>query len=1025
MRPISLELKNFGPYRAATLDFTRFENVPLFLITGKTGSGKTSLFDALCFALYGATSGDIRNGKEMRSLFAGDEPTEVTFVFENGATRYEITRSPEQQVKKLRGEGFRSVGSKVALTADVGGKNPRQWTKVAEVASEVQAILGLTLAQFVQIVLLPQGDFRRFLMADSDEKEKVLRTLFHSGFYLGLATQLKERQKVQAQTLSDVSLQTKLLWQQLPETLSSVDVDVALLEKEITVQADLVVQKEKAYQAAQKAQVTAQSAWQKGEEQVGIRKQVEQLAGELATFEEQADAQNAKRARVAKLQAVQKVLPSYTTWQAQLLRQKKLVEQQNSLEVEQLELEKRGKLLVAEQEKLAGKQEHFDALSVEVEHLTRELPNYLRYQELVDSKKEAEEKVAKLQNLLNQHAETVKNNLAEQGELQGEVLAEVEVVAEQTRLFQLKTSLSERLAKSQTLLAEQKKATQLEIERADLAEQLEQATKMADEAQAEFATAENNYTIAEISRLAKTLQPGTPCPLCGSTEHPHVLQAESGQLEQLSVQKEQTQIALATAQKKQAEINKALELKNSAKKEQVKIIADLLAESQTQQDFDHPEKLAEDQEKLQTAETHFAKVTARNQEIKNALEKLAVQKAETEQHTQKNQTALKAAQEELINYTSTMTALKQNLRPEWLTENNLADLLKGKVADLTAHKIAVQQQVDAAKKIADEKLVWKTRATQTAEQLQTAQEETDVAETEFKRALEREEVSRADFLADFTKVEQITLLQKEITDFNTKKQQVTTELNIRKASVTAEGLDLDALKTELDETTQTAKTAEVDFYQQSNLRESIKKIAHQLNALTKKSQKQQEELAELTQLAEVANGTGPYKISVERFVLQQSFIEVLERANEKLDQLSDGRYALILKSESGSSKKGSGLELDIYDDYIGEKRRVQTLSGGESFLCALALSLGLGEVVQSQSGGVEIDLLLIDEGFGSLDEEALATAMKALENLESSGRMIGIISHVKELQLSIADQLEVVKTGQGISQLHYLERGTR
>lgn len=1025
MRPISLHLQNFGPYREATLDFTLFDGVPLFLITGKTGSGKTSLFDALCFALYGTTSGELRSGKEMRSTFAGDGLTEVRFTFENGATRYEIVRSPEQVVKKQRGTGVRTVGSKVSLIADVGGKNPRQWTKIQEVASEIQSILGLSLAQFVQIVLLPQGDFRRFLMADSNEKEQVLRTLFHTSFYLQLANKLKEQQKASEQAMREVTLKMSLLWQQLPENFRPESEELAVLAEVTARQTGQVERFAEAFNLAKQQQVQAEKAQQQAEAQLDLRQQVTDLTAQLKALDDQAVEQKGWQADLEHLQRAQEVVPSYEAWQNLVVRGQNLASELQALNVERQQLAATAAELDAQAQVLAAAAPEFAVLTDTVTHLTQERANYARYSTLVALQKQHEATITQLRQ--KQAADAEKFTVTEEtlAKISAQIVDEAQFLAEQQTLFNEKNSLNRRQDQLKKVVQAKSRATELELQLSRLTAEVTESTHALDSDESAFQTAENNYTLQEIARLAATLKPGTPCPLCGATEHPHLVQVEKGELEALNAQKVQAKKALAQAQKAQAATVKAAELQQEAVNDQQALLKELLADQTTAADFASPEKLTAE---LDNVAARTAELTAKNKHNQALKAQLATEQQRLKELTTLKQTAALAVQqasEEGIKVAIELATLRQHLRPEWLVATDLVAQLEQAEAQLAAHQKEVDTLKNAQANTAQSKLVCQTKTEQLLAQVETVNAQTASAQATLAAALAAAALTEPDFLALKEQLPNIAALKAKLTAFQTQKQALETELAVRQKAVTTTVIDFDGLLLATKDAVTRAKAAEIAYYEEKSQLETVEKIAAQLTTLTSQSQAQLAKLQELSQLAEVANGSGPTKISVERFVLQQSFKEVLATANVKLNDLSQGRYLLVLRGESGSSKKGSGLELDIYDDYIGERRRVQTLSGGESFLCALALSLGLGEVIQNQSGGVEIDLLLIDEGFGSLDEEALATAMAALENLESSGRMIGIISHVKELQTSIPDQLEVVKVGSGVSQLRYVERGTR
>lgn len=1023
MRPLQLHLKNFGPYPTAHLDFTHFEDSPLFLITGKTGSGKTTLFDALCFALYGFTSGDVRKGKEMRSTFATAEITEVTFSFELGEQRYEIIRTPEQMLPKKRGEGFRTVGGKVSLTAFQGAKPCQQWTKVTEVQNKIEELLGLTLAQFVQIVLLPQGEFRRFLLADSNEKEEVLRSLFQTDFYLHLAQNLKEQLAQANKKQQNLVLQEKVLWQQVPFPLTPEEESLAVLTaKKTTLAADVKLAQDQ-WTVAKETVTQAQQALAAAEAQQAKRDEFTALKQQQATLLAKTSAMAAKEDQISQLKKVQQLLPAYEIWQqaladeeAILKRQKELIQEQEQLTVQQAALAQKSATL-AQQAPLKEK------LSAEVAHLQQFLPDYQEYQNLQQQLMQCGTALNESTTQHEQQAATINQLTTELKELARQQQGEAYFLQEQELLHQKGQALQIRQENYRQAQALQEQLTEVATTLQDFTQQLAAAESRLAQAQAQVETTTQSWLQQEIAHLASYLAPGQPCPLCGSLEHPQPHEVVEADYQAAQTAKEVAEASAQQAQENKATLKEkiiASEDLQATLKEQLQA---KLVTAQTAADFSTPQVLADAQVELAQAQEKFAASQSTAEKLRQKMNQQ--QQLLTQAVAAKEQLTLEyqALQQSQVALAAKCDQLSKILLPDYLGEADLATVL-------TTQQTKLQDLTNQAEKLQTQQVQLQAQSLTLTGQRQAlansyTQQQTKVAAThqQFQAQLTQQELATTDFVHWQKDLQQLPILEKEVFDYQQERQNLTSQCTKLAQQITTTVLDVPRLQEQVANAAQNAQACEEDYYHQKADLDQVTQLAKKLTQLAATHEAQLTQLKELAQLVEVANGDGPYKVSLERYVLRQSFIQVLALANQRLQFLSGGRYQLSLREEQGSYKKTSGLELDIYDDYIGANRRVQTLSGGESFLCALALALGLGEMIQNQTGGIQIQLLLIDEGFGSLDEDALQMAITSLETIEGQGRLIGIISHVKELQENIPAQLQVLENGNGQSRLRYAQQG--
>lgn len=1020
MKPLKLTLKNFGPYELAQLDFERLDQEPLFLISGNTGSGKTTLFDALCFALYGQTSGESRSPKEMRSQFASEELTEVTFSFAIEEAVYEISRIPEQVLPKKRGEGFKKQSAQVALVKSLQGKPVEKWRKIPEVKMKIEELLGLNLAQFVQIVLLPQGEFRRFLMADSDEKEKVLRSLFHTSLYLNLGNYLKEEVRQQKKAFETLRLQQDMLVESLPFSLPHPFVKEDLVAEREKLAADFKKLQEDFLFKTQLVK-KGEEDLQKGEIQEKKRQEQKVLQKKWQNLKEQEVEKKAWEKALKALQQVKELLPFYENLKEEKTQLEKLIEKKSlkeeTLEATQSEL----KLTQEEKSKQQKKTPEMISLQEKLAEVTRRTKDYEAYENLKSEIAKKEVFIQEKHQLDLELTEKQKGLAKDALALAAEILPLDRLLENKNQLKMQQENLTltcqhlEKLGENQAAIEK----TQQEIKNLTL--EIKQLTFDLKKDQEKLQDTTQHWATLQIANLTALLKEDTPCPVCGSRQHPHPAKVEAGSLAAAEKAKNQAEEDLASNQQKQGTLLEQQRQGENTLKALLKEKQDLADKTSTL--VISPEMLEAKKLEITDLETTFLKTQEKSQLATEKLQKVKEQQEENAVRLSAEQQAQHTAQHEKDLLVNTQENLAKNLVSELLDETHrnkqVAQWEEEVLAFSAAEKVLQEKLAD----LENQQVVLQTQITALVQQIQQAREKKEKTRQIFQEKLTDFKLTEEIFHSQRNELSKISLLQDRLATYQEKWQKVTLLLENLEKEITPEVFDLKALKETLTHQQSQLKQAEEAYYQQKNSYTQVVEIEEKLEKLANRQGDHLEKLANWQELSEVANGDGTFKISLERYVLRLSFLEVLQAANEKLRFLSKGRYLLQLKNDSGSFKKNSGLELDVYDDYLGEIRRVQTLSGGESFIAALALSLGLGEVIQEKSGGLNIQLLLIDEGFGSLDEDALEMAITALETVESAGKMIGIISHVKELRQRIYTQFYVKSLGNGKSQLTKKTRG--
>lgn len=1041
MQPKKLTIENFGPYLHETVDFDAFQTTGLFLISGKTGAGKTTLFDAMTFALFGETSGNQRFGKEMRSNFAlPAEETTVTFLFEHQGFFYEIVRKPEQELQKKRGTGTKVQAAKVQLTIfDAQLKERAAYSKKTDVEGFIHDLLQLNAKQFFQLILLPQGEFRNFLIASSTDKEKLLRHLFQTQLYQRMNEWLKNQQKAQQnqlheQWLRQEVLQNQFRWLTLEATSEAFPEAVTwrerlpLWETELAAQQLELEQLETQWQAQKQAKQEMTEAVQQAQL---LQQQVTERTN-LLTEQAQLEADSP-------LQVAREHLLTQLDW-AQT--QKHLVDQKAQLATDLLHIQTQLTTLaeqVAQTDQLmttwqanrsvsAQLQEQEQTIIQRLQAIEYLLPLAQTCQELEQALQLSTAQEAELAALLAASKEQEQQQQADQMALQANWIEQQTVFALEAEVRQIAYFLADWRKQEQTLQQLTMNVTTGQKKRLQVQEQLTALQPIQTAALAQLKQAKSEFARKMIQRLQHDLLPDEACPVCGSTTHP-------------SLTTQQVQVDRSTVADLEQAVTTAEGLVATLQQQQLQLqtdealVLDQLAKWQTERQHVQEAQatfLAMVQTKLArtTPITDLvaleAEVTAHYQTIQANYESQMAQQA------QLTQSLAYIQQEQLIKqeaFTQQVTARQlqekeYQLAREQLGEATLTSLL-AEQAQQSSRLTQLQAERQADQEQGEQLRIEEARLHEQHKQLAAQFTKLDEQLTQVTAELTKQlgtafgGVTLAQFEQWLNDQDQREELRKQTTTYREQKQFVTKRLTELLHLEKQELPDVAHLLTQLESQEHLVDTTYSAVIQ---LREHIQQnqaLYDEMVAEQQQYAQQFEQLSQLQELAEVINGENQAKLSLERYVLQQFLAEILEVANERFQRLTKGRYQFVLGDRIGSYRSQTGLEIDIYDDHAGETRRAQTLSGGESFIAALALALSLADVIQARAGGMTIDALFIDEGFGSLDEEALDVAIEALEMVEKEGRLIGIISHVRELKERISQQLLVQTNGNGTSFLEY------
>ena len=1030
MQPRQLTLRNFGPFIHETIDFSEFEEGGLFLISGKTGAGKTTIFDSMTYALFGETTGQQRSGKEMRSLFASpDEMTSVTFLFEHQNMFYQVERAPEQTLRKKRGEGTTSQASKVSLTIyDVAMKELKQLTKRGEVDTFIQDLLQLDAKQFFQIILLPQGEFRNFLIASSAEKEKLLRNVFGTALYQRLTDWLHEEQRQKAQELEKqkqqiLTLGEQFLWTGERKTALTIPETFTVWEQDMSLLAAAIEQTTDEHLRLQTNKQTAEQEFYAAKTLHAQKSAHEERVAAFEKLQQQAPIIQAQKERLTFLQQLEKDQSLL-----QQVAQSRLLYQEKTQALANLTIEYDA--LVAEkaqwENQQATIQAHKQALNeqtIERDHYERLLPmaqEMVLYQEQFET---VQHQCSKNQAQLD----LIEKRLQEIVE---EISAVTLVLKEKEALSALEVALVK--MKGQVDLWEEKRQALNQVDHA-----LEQKNQQMSEVQAELALATDRVTVKEalfkqrqseyaqsqITYWRSKLLPGEACLICGSLEHPALNSEADSHLTQDTITEEEVQEAQQAWEQAR---NQMLTINQQV--EQRLFEQGIL---RTQQ-----ETLQEDIQRIERAfVVEFAVEEALSpkagyeqaQGIFNEKKDRYTQALEQMDVLEKKQQSYVTEKAELLEKMSMLDKQTIQLQTELdhlakqlgsFSLFELQTMIGERTQRIDSLQGTIQDYERAGERLANQQLVLSERKDVWCEQLKECEEQLHHHEAQIASCLEAYgPLMTEDHLRSrLVELADISPLVKEVTDYEEQWKILHHRITEEAALTTLAWPELTVLEAAYEQVKEQETLAYKALLERRNQQTRNQALIEQLHVLWQKNQDALEELGELQHLSATLRGDNPEKLSLERYLLQSFLQEVLMVANQRLVKLTRGRYQFLLAEEKGSYRNSTGLEINIYDDNAGTTRRSQTLSGGESFIAALALALSLADVIQQQSGGVSIEALFIDEGFGSLDEESLEMALEALEMIEQEGRLIGIISHVRELKDRIVQQLIVETNGAGQSQ---------
>lgn len=991
MMPISLTLSAFGPYPdTITIDFESFQEDGLFLITGPTGSGKTMIFDAMIFALYGKTSGQIRQTDSLRCDRALNEiSTFVEFSFSLHQQNYTIKRNPKYYL-----EGKKTPKQPSALLTLPDGKMVEG---IKEVNQKMISLLGVDDQQFKQICMIAQGEFTKLIMASSDEREKVLRELFHSETYQKLEEKLKVHLKVYQDKYDLLLNKRKDLMQEL---------QVEDHQEYLSKQTKLIASQQKEYDDLKKDldQKKQQLQLYRLQNQRLIQlKDLKQQFQDLKKQENDYQELNKTVNTLKKAQETNYLYISYIKQQKKLqtlnLNQEDFLKQLKKLEKDYQEKKVQANSLDYKQQTKEKLQNQIQ----ETKQLINQIYQYQNDYQNLQTLKQQYRMLDEEHKLFLKKKEKLENGLQRDQE---RIQSEQQVQSKYELIKQQYVRLNEQKVKVHQLSDYYDQILKLNENKSDLQEDYTVVEKQVDHEKMQYNQMEKLYFRKQAGIFALQLKEDQPCPICGSLHHPHPAQIEK---EDITKEKLDQQAKKVKQQEHRLQdILQKILLYNQKKEMLVKQTKQLSSELNIQEELSKEifikelDHLSKDEKRMKKEYLELQDELKYIQKLKKSVALSLKDMSTYESKELKQAQSLENIQVQIHQLSG---KLDDSMRQYEIGEvNKNYQQVQKKYRQLSLEIETIQQDYE---KVKNKYLEIKTKISSLNQQIIQEQEIYDELDNKYHTALDAF-INEEEFLNLKTQINQISILEKKYQDYiislkSLNEQIISLENEVKDSTY----VDLSSLSETIKEVNQQLREKNDDLEKLKidySLKEKMIKDIQKINQQLKKDEDTYQRYLDLYNLA---SGKNNARVSIERYVLATYFENMLIYANVIMKQLSQGRYQLLRKDDAGKGRSQQGLELDVFDQESGNIRSIKTLSGGESFKAALSLALGLSRMVQDYAGGIELNTLFIDEGFGSLDSQSLDQAMNCLMELHHENKLIGIISHVSDLKDRIERQLVV------------------
>lgn len=923
MKPLKLTMSAFGSYAGKNvIDFTG-QQQGIFLITGDTGAGKTTIFDAITYALYNQTSGGERNGNMMRSQYARPETeTYVELEFLYRGQTYCVRRNPDYKITKTLKNGKireQKVPHSVELTLPDGTVFPE---KKNATDAKIIEILGLTADQFSQIVMIAQGDFLKLLYTKSDERKMIFSKLFRTDIYWKIQENLRRKSMEMDERIQE----NDRAFEQEKSRI------IPLPESEELPLDELVERLRERLKDALKEQNLRRANVEELNKKITKYEEINKLFVSLEKIR-----QNGKELELRQVESKERRQQIENALKAD----KVLVAEQQNLRQQQ-EVEQSAQAIAKMEETLANDQEMFETLKTQLQEVEAE-----QKREAADIQK----KMLALEQSFPSY-EALQNARSEEQQAK-KAWEDIEKTSEES--FHKKEA-------EIAALKEQQKRQEQAVEKAK--ENWEQTALGASESAKHYEHIYEAFLKEQAGILAENLSAGCPCPVCGSTVHPDPAKLSDHAVTELEV--EQAKKTRAAAEEKRDLAYAAFEAEKTEKQKLAQAV------EKEEADFVLAQTIAKQQRK--EAEQNYV-----------SLQKIAEQIREKLVYP-----SLIEAKKQYAAMQKTMESAEQEIERKRQKVSELAEAMN----TLKGQKLAEEENQKSAKKLAVK------------------------TEKEYAKLLEKsgfisEETYHLAILPERSRLK----LEREEKEYESQCLKQQSEQKLLEKQVNGKTFtDMTELNEQLKAEKQALKEAEKTYMELHTAYENDRSVLQNCAIYLEKGKKLESEDQVIKSLSKTANGrlSGSAKIDFETYIQRQYFKQIIHEANKRLLTMSNHQFILKLKEEANTGRKtNEGLDLSVYSLVTDSERDVKTLSGGESFLAALAMALGLSDIVERSAGAIHPDMMFIDEGFGSLDAQSRQQAIEVLAELAGDSRMVGIISHVTELKEQIDRKLVVSRTDKG------------
>ncbi len=1019
MKPIKLSIQAFGPFVAKEeIDFSLLGTSPLFLINGATGSGKSTILDAICFALYGKTTDNDRDAAQMRCDQAdANTLTKVVFDFSLGKKLYRVSRSPVQQRAKTKGEGLTEHKGEANLwrVDEVGDKQLIVGKKLREVTDEIETLTGLNVEQFRQVMVLAQGKFRELLLADSADREKIFSKLFQTNIYKRIEDSLKSRAGAISGEKKEHDNQIKGLLQ--GANLNTEDEPEVQLKLQLPGLAEATEHKEEANAALQNELAKKKSA----ESLLHQYRELDSTKAKIQQYEQLKPEIDLKQQKLDSAQDAQKIAPVFEERMRITGDREKWAGEINASEKKtikfKLTFEKVSKILKQSQDDA----KEIDALKQTVSELKRyeqkvtelegakvrysqSMVAYKASDDHAKSQQEELDETVKRKRSLEEVAVDIQEKLSDLGDRQVKLQQLEQLIIHMQKRDDKKAEYSELLKRQE-----------------NYQETLETLQQALDTSIVFAKKQELSWHTAQAIILANELKEDEPCPVCGSRDHPELASPVASevagegivtkdQVEQARKKVEENRRVMQVASNSVIDVGSQISMAMKA----IQVFEKELSEVTSDVPGDIKQNYEVLKSEVSSLEKSRGELELTNKKIKQCspvidkLQKIVRQ-------------LLEQAEEDKINCAThqvTVDNIKKELPEEYREKIVLVKLIRQLEAEIKNLTDSLEKAQLAHEACRTDSIKQETHHQGLVSAGENLNLQFTRAQNKWQQAIKRSSFETDEQYTDALLVDdEQQAYRAEISAYSDELIHIKGQLNQQEKALTGTVKpEMEAISLLCEKKQQLYTEVETEWKNIDARVNQLKDVKKKLKKAHEKSVKLEEEYAIYGTLSDVANGRTGNNISLQRFVLGVLLDDVLIEASRRLYIMTKGRFQLLRKQDKSKRNKASGLELDVEDAYTGKSRPVATLSGGESFMAALALALGLSDVVQAYAGGIKLDTLFIDEGFGSLDQESLDLAIRTLIDLQATGRTIGIISHVSELKEQMALRIDVIisKTGSTI-----------